>query len=222
LRTCSIGESSVDHLIGDLEKLSNPTVGLAAHPGQTDIRITAKAATEAEADALIAGVESQIRARLGDYIFGVDKETLEGVVADLLIARRLTVALVESNTEGRLAGRLREALQSRSAVERLVSADTIAPPEEPLDASAIVAAARQAATLAGADLLIYVAGAAAADQGIWGRTTGQTLVVTVAGAEADLRAFRYGGRDAHTQMWIILRTLDLLRRRLLGLPLEIQ
>ena len=54
LRTCGIGESTVDSRIGDLMRSSNPTVGLAAHPGQTDVRITAKAENEAQADRLIA------------------------------------------------------------------------------------------------------------------------------------------------------------------------
>ncbi|MCP4336199.1 MAG: competence/damage-inducible protein A, partial [Gammaproteobacteria bacterium] len=54
LRTCAVGESNVDRVIGDLMTSRNPTIGLAAHAGQTDVRITAKADTEAEADALIA------------------------------------------------------------------------------------------------------------------------------------------------------------------------
>ena len=51
LRTCAVGESDIDRAIGDLMTLANPTVGLAAHSGQTDVRITAKADTEAEAEA---------------------------------------------------------------------------------------------------------------------------------------------------------------------------
>ena len=46
LRTCAVGESNVDRGIGDLMTAGNPTVGLAAHVGQTDVRITAKADTE--------------------------------------------------------------------------------------------------------------------------------------------------------------------------------
>ncbi|HAX71179.1 MAG TPA: competence/damage-inducible protein A, partial [Anaerolineae bacterium] len=56
---CSgLGEGMIDEKIADLETLSNPTVGLAAHTGVVDVRITAKAKTEAEADALIAQVEA--------------------------------------------------------------------------------------------------------------------------------------------------------------------
>ncbi len=58
LRTCAVGESNVDRIIGDLMVSASPTVGLAAHIGQTDIRITAKADTEEEVEAQIAEMES--------------------------------------------------------------------------------------------------------------------------------------------------------------------
>jgi competence/damage-inducible protein CinA-like protein len=106
LRTAGLGESVVDQKVAELETLSNPTVGLAAHPGSVDVRITAKAASEAEADRLIAGVEAQARARLGDAIFGVDGETLESVLLALLAARGLTLAVAEANTDGVLTARL--------------------------------------------------------------------------------------------------------------------
>lgn len=93
LRTAGIGESHIDAQIADLETWSNPTVGLAAHTGQTDIRITARADTEAEADALIAQAEAIIRERLGRYIFGTDREQLDDVFLALLRDRGLTLAV---------------------------------------------------------------------------------------------------------------------------------
>lgn len=96
LHTIAVGESDIDWRLADLMRSSNPTVGLLAHPGQTDVRITAKAASEEEADRLIADMEAKVRARLGDVIFGIDEETIEGVVARLLTQRgwRLSVAQV--------------------------------------------------------------------------------------------------------------------------------
>lgn len=106
LHTCGIGESTVDSKIGDLMQLTNPTVGTRAHPGQTDVCITAKAATETEADALIAQVEAELRERLGDYIFGVDEQTLADVVSEMLLDRGLRLSLVETTTQGELCQRL--------------------------------------------------------------------------------------------------------------------
>jgi len=106
LHAVGLGESRIDAAIADLQTGTNPTVGLSAHPGQTDIRIAAKATSEQEARALIAPVEAQVRQRLDPNIYGADEETLEGTVACLLAERRLKLASVESGTNGQLAGRL--------------------------------------------------------------------------------------------------------------------
>jgi nicotinamide-nucleotide amidase len=101
---CSgLGEGSIDEEIGDLEKLSNPTVGLAAHTGVVDIRIAAKAKNESEANTMIAEVESQVRERLGSVVFGVDEDKLEDVVLNLIAKRGWKLVAVESGLGGSLA-----------------------------------------------------------------------------------------------------------------------
>ena len=103
LHTSGIGESRVDALVGDLETCSNPTVGLLAHPGNTDVRITAKADTLEEADRMIAELEVQIRDLLGDHIFGTDEDTLEGVLKHMLDDRQLSLVTVEYGMDQYLA-----------------------------------------------------------------------------------------------------------------------
>ena len=109
LRTCAIGESSIDDTIDDLMRLTNPTVGLAAHMGQVDIRLVAKADTVEAGQALIVPVEAEVRKRLGDHIFGVDDETLPGVVGHLLQARGLRLAVIDSITDRVIGQQLFEA-----------------------------------------------------------------------------------------------------------------
>jgi nicotinamide-nucleotide amidase len=106
LRTGGIGESHIDEQIGHLERLENPTVGLNAHTGQTDIRITARTATEEEATALITKVEEEIRSKLGKYIFGVDRDPLE--LAFVKAAKRAgaKVAVLEVGNGNALVARL--------------------------------------------------------------------------------------------------------------------
>lgn len=106
IRTVGLGESLIDAEIGDLERLSNPVVGLAAHAGNVDIRLTASAGSEAEADALIAPIAAQVYEKFGEHIYGEDKITLEESVAQLLAARGLTLAIAEAGTQGRLNARL--------------------------------------------------------------------------------------------------------------------
>jgi nicotinamide-nucleotide amidase len=109
LHTSGAGESQIDDLIADLEEGSNPTVGLSAHAGQVDIRITAKADSLTEADAMIEPVEILIRQRLGDWIYGVDQQTLQEVALNRLAYLGWTLGLVEAGLNGRLTQRLASA-----------------------------------------------------------------------------------------------------------------
>lgn len=106
LHCSGVGESAVDEKIGDLETLANPTVGLAAHSGVIDIRIAAKAESEAEADRQIAALEADIRARLGADIFGADEQTLEAATLQVAAQRGWTLACFEAGLAGALTERL--------------------------------------------------------------------------------------------------------------------
>jgi len=109
LRTCAVGESNVDRVIGDLMTEKNPTIGLAAHAGQTDVRITVKADTEAEAETLIAPLEAEVRRRLGVAIYGTGKETVPEVIGRLLSKKNLQLGVIDTLTGGLLANSLIDA-----------------------------------------------------------------------------------------------------------------
>jgi competence/damage-inducible protein CinA-like protein len=106
LHTAGMGEGAIDDQIGELELLTNPTVGLAAHYGMVDIRITAKADTSARADELIYGVEQTIRQKLGRVVYGADEDTLAGVVLSALARKGWRLATLEVNTSGELTRQL--------------------------------------------------------------------------------------------------------------------
>ena len=103
LHCAGLGEGMIDEKIADLELLSNPTVGLAAHTGVVDVRIAAKAKSESEANAMIAEIESQVRERLGFVVFGADEDKLEEVVLDMVARRGLSLTAIESGLDGLLA-----------------------------------------------------------------------------------------------------------------------
>ncbi len=84
LHTSGVPESRVDQLVSDFETWQNPTLGLLAHPGVVDIRISAKAESDADADALIASIEKPVRERFGDDIFGENDTTLVECVKALM------------------------------------------------------------------------------------------------------------------------------------------
>ena len=101
-----IGESALAEKVQDFLDATDPTVAPLAGQGKVRLRITTRAATQEEAEERIAPVEEEILSRLGDYYFGENEETLEGVVGRLLIEQGATLALAESCTGGLLAKRL--------------------------------------------------------------------------------------------------------------------
>lgn len=103
LKTIGIGEGHLDEMLSELSRSRNPTIGVYARPDGVHVRIGAKASDEAAARALIGPMEERVRAILGEYIWGVDEETLELVVGRLLKERGLTLATMESCTGGLLA-----------------------------------------------------------------------------------------------------------------------
>lgn len=106
LHVSGMGEGLIDDRMGDLEVLTNPTVGLTAHSGVVDIRIAAKAETEREASQMIAQVEQDLRNRLAENILGADDETLEGVTLEAVREHGWSLACFEYQTLDGLRSRL--------------------------------------------------------------------------------------------------------------------
>lgn len=106
LRITGMGESVVEDRIRSLAQSANPTVAPYAHPGEVHLRLTAKASTVEEADALMDPLEAAIRAELGDAVFGTDDTTLEEATLAILVEKGMSVAVAESVTGGGLGERL--------------------------------------------------------------------------------------------------------------------
>ncbi|MDQ3953045.1 MAG: competence/damage-inducible protein A [Actinomycetota bacterium] len=101
------GESHVHEKISDLvEAQSNPTIAYLAGGGRVKVRVTAKAAGETAARALIEPVESEVRRRLGHDAIGPGRATVADELGDLLRERRATVAVAESLTGGLIGAEL--------------------------------------------------------------------------------------------------------------------
>ncbi len=106
IHTVGVGESQLDDLIGDLERLHNPTVGLAAHAGQVDVRITAKGVSEVEVNSLIHPIEDQLQERLGEWIYGTDGDSLEQVSLQIIAQNKWTLVVLEAGLGGNVIRRL--------------------------------------------------------------------------------------------------------------------
>lgn len=103
LKLCGIGESFLAQSLGDLFKSTHPTVSTCVKGSYIDLSITAKAEDEHIARRDIANMENNLRQRIGQYIFGADRDTMPGVIGRELARRGQSVAVVEGFSGGLLA-----------------------------------------------------------------------------------------------------------------------
>jgi molybdopterin-biosynthesis enzyme MoeA-like protein len=187
LHCAGLGEGMIDEQIADLETLSNPTVGLAAHTGVVDIRIAAKAKNEAKADRMIAEIENNIRGKLGDVVFGVDEESLEEVVLNVVAKRGWTLVGVEAGLDGLLARK----------IPHTVSISDLTP-------DSLMAALRAARADANADAALGVAM-------YLEERAAEMALITPKGEKT--HRITYGGPPRSLARWSVNLALDWLRRR---------
>lgn len=189
LHCAGLGEGMIDEKIDDLETLSNPTVGLAAHTGVVDIRIAAKARNEAEADEMIADIENQIRERLGDVVFGADEDKLETVTLTEVAKRGWTLTAIESGLDGLLARKIPH---------------TVSIPN--LNAASLMDTLRAARADSNADAALGVA--------VYLEERAAEMALITPRGEKTHR-ITYGGPPRSLARWSVNLALDWLRRRAL-------
>jgi competence/damage-inducible protein CinA-like protein len=195
LHTVGVGESQIDDMIGDLEALSNPTVGLAAHSGQVDVRITAKAESESAADDLIIPVEAAIRQRLGGWIYGADEETLEDAALKALRGKGWTLVVVEAGLSGNLIRHLAGANEPFLGGELLTETPD---PQELLECTESFRKSR------GADVALGVTVQPAGES-----QDVHLVLITPEGEQQFTRP--YGGPPEYAPRWALYHCLDLIR-----------
>ena len=107
IRIFGQGESAVEDKLKELmNSLVNPTLAPYAKEGEVMLRVTAKAKNRAQAEEMMAPVLEKVRGVLGDFVYGVDVESLEETVFRLLDERHMTMAAAESCTGGYVAKRM--------------------------------------------------------------------------------------------------------------------
>jgi nicotinamide-nucleotide amidase len=226
LRVAGLGESSVEERLDPIIHSNNPTVATYAKQDAIDVRISAKAADQAAARALVDGVEARARELLGAHVFGVDRDTPQSVALSLLIARRLTLATMESCTGGLLSSFITDVPGSSAAfVGGLISYATALKeqwgvPQAIIAAHGVIsvetarAMALAARARLGADVGVGVTGVAGPDEQE-GKPAG-TVHIAVASAERTSdtsQSFR--GPRAEVKLRAAITALNLLRLHLL-------
>ncbi|MBT3321410.1 MAG: competence/damage-inducible protein A [Anaerolineae bacterium] len=195
LSTAGIGEGRLDEKIADLEKLGNPTVGLSAHTGVVDIRLAAKAKTEDEANAMLLEVETELRQRLGKFIFGTNQAQLADVALAAVESQGWKLVTLESGLEKGLANHL----------EKTANPALIYSENRELNPKDLEPALRQLKKEKGADAALGIALFAGEDA-----LTAELVLLTPKGNK--IRTLRYGGHPKNALRWAPNIAINILRR----------
>ena len=232
LRCAGIGESRVAEIVADLfEATTNPSVAYLASAGEVKVRLTAKAPSPEEADALIDPLAREVRARLGDVVFTDADESLEEAVGRLLRGQGRTLACAESLTGGGVGERLTRVpgassyfrgsavVYTAEAKQVLlgVSQATIEGPGvvSPECAREMAAGARR---LYRADIAIATTGAAGPEPH-GGAEPGTVWLALDAEDARHVRGYVSPGERERVRRWAEQGALDLARRYLEGVAL---
>jgi nicotinamide-nucleotide amidase len=227
LKTWGTSESGLSEMIaGRVDTQTNPTIAFLARGIEgLIVRISAKAGTREEAEALIDAEDALLREILGELVFGVDDETMESVVSDLLRARGWTLALAESLTGGLVGSRISDAPGSSeifkgsivsyaTEVKRSVLGVTA---EQVVSGECAVQMAEGARRVLGADVGLAVTGVAGPTEQD-GQPVGTVWFgVALPGREAEAVHARLPGNRLLVRQFSTISLLNLARLRLLGL-----
>ena len=230
------GESRIAEKVGPLFDSANPTVAIYCKVGESEIRVTARAATAAQAEADCDAMLSKLRARLGDAAYDTDVPALEYTVVRALRERGLHAAAAESCTGGLVAEKLTNVpgasevfgygfvTYAAAAKTKLLGVDpALIERYNVVSGPVAVAMALGAQRASGAELAVALTGLAGPGGGLPGKPVGTVYLGGCDGrsGKAYLMRLTLGGYRERE----IIRTraalyaLDLLRRLALGLPL---
>jgi nicotinamide-nucleotide amidase len=227
IRTWGLAESTlaetVQPRLDELDRRGNPTIAfLASGMEGIKVRITVKAADEANAQQLLDEEEDELRAMLGDIVFGTDSVSMEQAVGRLLADQGLTLAVAESLTGGMVGSRLTNAVGSSEwfrgaivAYDSQVKFDLLDVPEGPVvseDAARAMAAGVR--KVLGADVGLSTTGVAGPTEQD-GMPVGTVFLGMAIGDHVEALETRLPGDRDRVRQFATISVLNLLRLRLL-------
>ena len=207
LKIFGMGESALETLLREeMNAMTNPSLAPYAKEGECELRITAKAATEQAARAMIAPVEERLRSRLGHVIYGADVPNLETAVLHALKEHGMTLGTAESCTGGLIAKRMTD-LPGSSAVFKggivsycnEIKHNVLGVPQELLDQYGAVsepaarAMAEGARRLLNCDLAVSATGVAGPGSAEMGNPAGLVYVALATADGTEVRQLRLSG-----------------------------
>ena len=236
IKLFGIGESSMEAQLRDqMNAMSNPTLAPYAKEGECELRLTAKASSDGEAQALLQPTVARLREMFGPLVYGVDVPSLEYVVLEGLKAKGLTLATAESCTGGLMAKRLTDLPGASQAFKGGIVSYTNEIKENVLrvpghllsqfgavSAQVAAAMAEGARHVLGCDIGLSSTGVAGPDKDGDGNEVGTVFVAIAVQGETCVRSLRLGSRPMRERIrtQAASHAFDLARRYLSGLGYE--
>jgi len=235
LRTAGVMESMLHEKIGALPQ-GWPGATLAYLPSYfgVDLRVTVAGEDRARVEAVTGKAYDELRARVEPVVYAEGATAMEQVVGDTVIELGQRLAIAESCTGGLVAKRITDAPGSSRYFERgFVTYSNASKVEllgvKPSDleahgaVSAVVAQqmARGAAERAGVQAALGVTGIAGPDGGSAEKPVGTVFIAVHGGRGTAVRRFHFAGTRQTVRERAAQTALDLLRRHLKGLPLDV-
>jgi nicotinamide-nucleotide amidase len=194
IHAAGVGESQIDEWVSDLESGANPTVGLLAHPGITDIRVTARANSEYEANQKVQLMAKEIIKRIGDSFFGIDSVTIEQNVNQMLVEKDWRAFILLHGFGKGFESRIND-LENKKITVYSAEADSLSSPE------------LEIAKTSGFEIIIRADLIPGQNQ--------SNLTISFTSPDDNLSINRsHGGHPGLAQLWAENQVLDFMRRYL--------
>ncbi|HJN17949.1 MAG TPA: competence/damage-inducible protein A [Armatimonadota bacterium] len=230
LRLCDVGESSCAQILEDVMRPdANPLVCSYASPGEVVLEITARAETEAEAEAMLAARDAEIRERLPGNVYATGDDGMEAALGLALREQGKTITTAESCTGGLIASRITDVsgaseyfLQGIVSYSNDAKMRLLGVPAELLAehgavsgpvARAMVEGARE---VAGADFAIAVTGIAGPTGGTDEKPVGLVYIAVGDESGAVVEEYTWPGTRYQFKQRVSQTALNMARKRVLG------
>jgi nicotinamide-nucleotide amidase len=234
LRSFGLAESAADQALAGLEeRFPGVKLGFRAHFPEIQIKLTVKGPDRDAAGALLDAAEAEVRGRLGAHVFSTGAP-MEEVVGDALRRAGATLATAESCTGGLVSQMITEVPGSSEYFDRgfvtytnQAKMEMLGVGEEILREHGAVsepcarAMAEGARARAGTTHAISVTGLAGPGGGTPDKPVGLAFVGLAAPEHTVVRRLRWPGHRQQIRQICAMTALDLLRRTLSGLPMEV-
>ena len=234
LLATGIPESNLFDKLEDIDELLKGAK-MAFLPNQYGVRlrITVVGSTQNDAQNKIDEIEQKIRSKAGKFIYGTENDTLESVVANLLIERSFKISVAESCTGGLISHRLTNISGSSLYFERGITSysnnakieilkvdkDTI---QEFGAVSKEVAEqmANGVKSISGTDIGLAVTGILGPTGATATKPVGYVIIALCDNKSCTSKTFRFGDDRLLNKERTSQAALEMVRRNLLGIPYE--